>query len=355
MQLRVKILFRFAASGAALLAAGTVTPSVQAADFYRGKQVEFTIGGAPGGGYDRYGRTFAKHIGKYITGNPSMVPRNRPGAGGRKAVSWIVAKAPRDGRVFGIVFPGAIVDPVINPKRSRYDPRKLTYIGSANRETRMCLARKDSGVTKFEQTFSKTVILGASQRGGSTVDYAKVLNLVLGTKFKVIQGYKGSKAIVLSIERGETQGLCGYSWESLKLQKPNWAAGKEVTVLTQIKLTPNPEITKLGAPLIWKFVKNKKDREVLEFLIKQQEFGRPLIAPPAVPGDRVKILRGAFDKVVKDAGFLKDAKRARIAIDPISGAQVAKLVGELYNAPREAIDTIIKATATKKKKKKKKM
>lgn len=337
------------------LAAGAgvgVAGAAGAADFYRGKDVELTIGANPGGGYDGYARATARHVAAHIPGNPTIVPRNRPGAGSRKALNWMLKKAPRDGTVFGAFYPSALVDPLVRPKRSKYDITKFNFLGSVNKTARQCLARKDAKVQKFSDLFEHELVIGATARGGSTRDYAVMLNKVLGTKFKVISGYKGSAGILLAIERGEVQGLCGYAWSSLKKAKPEWARGEKVNTFITFTMTPHKAMEALGAEPIWKFVKTDRQRKILEFFIKQQEFGRPYVAPPGVPADRVKILRTALVDTWNSEAFRKDAARLRLDVDPISGDEIAKLLDELYSLPKDLVKEIVATTRKPKKKKK---
>ncbi|MCZ6446726.1 MAG: tripartite tricarboxylate transporter substrate-binding protein [Alphaproteobacteria bacterium] len=338
------------------LAALLVAPAT-AAEFYKGKQVELTIGANPGGGYNAYARATARNVSQFIPGNPTIIPRNRGGAGSRLALNWMLAKAKRDGTVFGAFFPSALIDPLIRPKRSKYDVTKFNFLGSINKTARQCIARKDAKVKKFTDLFKHELTIGATARGGSTRDFAVMLNKILGTKFKVISGYKGSAGIMLAVERGEVQGLCGYAWSSLKKARPDWARGEQVNIFVTFTMKPHKPMEALGAEPIWKFLKTDKQRKILSFFIKQQEFGRPYVAPPDVPKDRVKILRVALKKTWASPGFLSDAKKLRLDVDPISGPQVEKLLKELYALPKDLVAEIVATTKKprKKKKKKKKM
>lgn len=253
-------------------------------------------------------------------------------------------KAVRDGTVFGSLYPSALVDPLVRPKRSSYDIMSFTFLGSINKTMRQCTTRKDAKVQKFEDLFEHEVLIGATQRGGSTRDYAVMLNKILGTKFKVISGYKGSKGILLSVERGETQGICGYAWSSLKKAKPSWGKGEFVNVLVTFALGEHPAEKTLGAPPIWKFLKTDKQRKIVEFFVKQQEFGRPYMAPPGVPDDRAEILRTALMSTWQSPEFLADAKKARLDVNPIPGAEVKKLVGELFSLRKSLVEEIVATT-----------
>jgi tripartite-type tricarboxylate transporter receptor subunit TctC len=336
-----------------VLAALVASPAL-AKDFYKGKDVELTIGANPGGGYDGYARVTARYVAKHIPGTPTIVPRNRPGAGSRRALAWMLAKAKRDGTVFGAFFPSSLVDPLVRPKRSKYDVTKFNFLGSINKTARQCLARKDAKVKKFSDMFKHELTIGATARGGSTRDYAVMMNKILGTKFKVISGYRGSKGIMLAIERGEVSGLCGYAWSSLKKAKPNWARGEDVNIFVSFTMTPHKPQEDLGAERIWKFLKTKKQRQIVEFFVKQQEFGRPYLAPPDVPADRVAILRKALTKTWSSAEFLKAANKIGLDVNPISGPQIAKLLKELYALPKDLVKEIVATTRKPKKKKKKK-
>lgn len=337
-------------AGFGLAVMALVAAPAGAESFYKGKTIELAIGGSPGGGYDTYGRTVARHMAKYIPGKPTIVPKNRPGAGSRKAAAWLYNVAPKDGTAIAILFPGAIMDPVIRPKKAKFDTTKFNFLGSANRESRTCISWHTSPVKTFKDVLTKPLIVSGSARGGSSRDFPNFLNNLLGTKFKIVSGYKGTKTMILAIERGETQGLCGYSWTSFNLQRPDWIKEGKANILVQLAMGPTEGMTKLGVPMIWDFVKSKEHREIMEFFFKQQEFGRPFVAPPGVPAKRVATLREAFMAALKDGDLLKDAKKSRLVINPVSGEEVTKLVLELFALPKSRVKRTIAATKFKKKK-----
>lgn len=339
-------------AGAAALAVSFAMPAT-AADFYKDKQVELTIGANPGGGYDGYARLTARYIVGHIPGKPTIIPRNRPGAGSRKALNWFFTGAPKNGRVFGAFYPSALIDPVLRPKRSTYDVTKLNFLGSINKTARQCIARKDAKVQTFDDLFKHELAIGATSRGGSTRDYALMMNNVLGTKFRVISGYKGSKGILLSIERNETQGLCGYAWSSLKKAKPTWAKGEFINVLVQTNLNPHGPMTKLGAPMLQKYIKTKKQRQIIEFFLKQHEFGRPYAMPPGSPKEAVTIMRNAAMTTWNSTQFKIAAEKIRLDVNPISGDEIQSLLKELFALPKPLVKEIVAITKKPKKKKKK--
>jgi hypothetical protein len=187
------------------------------------------------------------------------------------------------------------------------------------------------------------VILAASSDGGSTVDYPAVFNEVLGTKFRIVRGYKGTREITLAVERGEAQGLCGWAWSSLQTQVPHWLKNKTVNIVLQNGMSTDPELDKMGVPTTWQFVKNDADRQLLELMIGQQDIGRAFLLPPGVPAPVVKALRAAFDATVKDKEFLADAEKTKIDISTATGEEVQDLVAKMYATPKPVVNRLIKA------------
>jgi tripartite-type tricarboxylate transporter receptor subunit TctC len=327
-----------ASAFAATIMALSTTP-VSAADFYAGKTIDFIIGSNPGGGYDVYARALARHIVKHIRGNPQIIPKNMPGAGSGKAAAYMHTLAAKDGTVLGAVFPGALMEPLLGNKgKSQYDPPKFQYIGTADSGTRMCVTWHTSQTKTFEDAQKRKTILGASQAGGSTRDYGNMHNHLHGTKFEIVTGYKGSVDILLAIERGEVEGMCGYDWTSFRTQRPQWLAEKKVNILVQVALEPEAQLTELGVPRIYKYVKNDEDKKVTDLIITQQVFGRPYFLPAGAPPERIKVMRDAFDATMKDPAFLEDAQKARLDIQPLGGAKIQKMIEDLYATPANLVE-----------------
>lgn len=333
-----------AAAAVAVSVSASLAAPAQAEDLYKNKEVELAIGANPGGGYDSYARLTARFIVDHIPGKPTIVPRNRPGAGSRRALNWFFNVAPKDGSVFGAFYPSALVDPLVRPKRSQYDVTTLNFLGSVNKTARQCIARKDAKVQSFKDVFKHELTIGATARGGSTRDYAIMMNNILGTKFKVISGYKGSKGILLSIERGETQGLCGYAWSSLKKAKPSWAKGEFVNVIVQTNLSRHEEMSKLGAPMLQDFIKDPAKKQIVEFFLKQHEFGRPYAMPPGTPDEPVAIMKKAIQETWKSGEFREAAEKARLDVNPITGEEVRDLLKDLYSLPKSVMKQVIAST-----------
>jgi tripartite-type tricarboxylate transporter receptor subunit TctC len=327
-----------AALTAAACAAALTAPT-QAADYYAGKTIEFVVGGDAGGGYDIYARTVARHMNRHIPGNPNIIVKNMPGAGSSRAGIYISTVAPKDGGSVGALMPGAIIGPLLDDKPNlQFDPTKVIYIGTADSGVRVCATYQNSKIKTFEDAQKQKTILGASAAGGATRDYDFLLNKTAGAKFEVVSGYQGTVDIALAMERGEVDGMCGWDWSSVKSQKSDWVRDKKLNVLLQVALEPETELTKMGVPLVWKYVRNDEDRKVAELVVSQQVFQRSYIAPPGTPAEQINTLRTAFDATVTDPQFLADAEKMKISITPLSGAKVQALIEKLYATPKDLVE-----------------
>jgi tripartite-type tricarboxylate transporter receptor subunit TctC len=332
------VISRSAALAAIALAAALPATTAIAADHFAGKSIMVTVGTGPGGGYDRYARTVARHLPNHIPGKPNVIVQNMPGAGSAKAAAYIYKVAPKDGTAIGAIFPGAIMGPLTKPKLAeQYDSTKFNYIGSADSGWRVCITFHKSKIKSMADAMKMQTVVGASASGGSTADYAMALNALAGTKFKVIAGYSGSKAILLAVEKGEVDGLCGYDWTSLNSARSAWIKEKKISILVQAGLDNNPQLTKMGVPNASTFLKTERQKAIYKLLVSEQKFGRPYVLAPGTDPKVVKILQTAFNATMKDAAFLKDAKKVRLAINPATGPEVQKLVEGLYASPKDLV------------------
>jgi tripartite-type tricarboxylate transporter receptor subunit TctC len=324
----------------AIAAAGfAAAPAARAADYYAGKSIEFLIGGDVGGGYDIYARAVARHLHRFIAGNPTIVPKNQPGAGSGRAASYLYSVAPKDGSVIGAVFPGAIMAPLLEVRaQSLYDPTKFHYLGSADNATRVCISHQRSRIRSLADALTQKMIMGATATGGSTRDYSNMLKKAAGAKFELVAGYKGTADIFLAMERGEVDGMCGLDWASLKSQRPDWVTSKTANILVQLNLEPEPELNALGVPQVWRSMRSEDDKRAVELIVGQQVFGRPYLAPPGVAAEPLRILRAAFAATLTDKDFLADAARTRIDVVASTGEAVQQLVEKLYASPRATIE-----------------
>jgi len=332
---------RVIAVATALLALAPAAAAQDAvADFYRGKQIRFVIGAITGGGNDSYARLVARYLGKYIPGQPAILPVNMPGASGRISAAHIYAVAAKDGTAVGSTTPGVITDPLWAGEGGKfnYDPVKLVHLGSAQFATYNCYVRADAPVKKFEDAFITELIVGAAQEGGSTRDAPVLLNNVLGTKFRVISGYPGTREILVAIERGELQGVCGMGWDAMYSQRPDWLDKGVIRILVQENLNGSAIFNQMGVPKSVDFAKTPEDRAVIELAYAQQAFGRPYILPPGTPPDRVAALRNAFMAATRDEELLAEAKKMRVEVRPLAGDDMQALVTRIYATPRAIVD-----------------
>ncbi|MFN4283760.1 MAG: Bug family tripartite tricarboxylate transporter substrate binding protein [Alphaproteobacteria bacterium] len=336
---------------AALLTAGVASLPAAAQSpeqFYKSRSIDMIIGADAGGGYDVYARVLARHIGKHIPGEPTVVPKNMPGAGSNKAAQFVYAVAPKDGTVMGAIFTGGIMQPLLgDPKSIQHDPTKFIYLGSANREISLCVARADA-IGSFKETFDKPIILGASAAGGTSRDFPAALANILGAKFNIVSGYPGTKEIGLALERNEIQGFCGYFLSSLMTQNPAWLDSPNMRILVQEVNVGNEMLNKRGVPVAVDFAKTPEDRQVLELIFGQLVFGRPYVLPPGVPSDRVAVLRAAFMAALKDPALLADAKKSRIDVDAVSGEETQALVAKMFATPDAIVQRAREAQVPKK-------
>jgi hypothetical protein len=219
-----------------------------------------------------------------------------------------------------------------------FDPTKVQYLGTADSGVRVCVTMKTSKIKSFDDALTQQTVVGATGGNRSSGDYAYLHMHTSGAKFAVVSGYQGTVEIGLAMERGELDGVCGWDWSSVKSQKRDWFANDKVNVLVQVGLNSDPELTRMGVPPIWNYLKDEAARKIVELVVSQQVFMRSYIAPPGTPADEIEILRSAFDQTVKDKDFLDDAERMNIEIDPLSGAEVQDLVAKIYATPKEIVD-----------------
>jgi tripartite-type tricarboxylate transporter receptor subunit TctC len=318
---------------AAAVVAGWLSPAQAQAqsDFYKGKTIELDIGLSVGGGYDLYARMLARHMGKYIPGNPSIVPKQLEGAGSMRLANFLANAAPKDGLTFGTINRGTAFDPLLGNKSAQFEAAKLNWIGSTNNEVSACVAWHTSGITSIEQVKTKELIVGATGPSADTYQFPKIANGVLGTKFKIVTGYPGGNDVDLAMERGEVSGRCGWSWTSLKATHQSWLDEKKMTVLFQAGLSKHADLP--NTPLIIDLAKTDEQRSILRLIFARQVMAWPFVAPPGVPNDRVAVLRKAFMETLADPELVADAAKARLDLAPMSGDDIQTLVAKLYALP----------------------
>ena len=330
-----------AAALAAPLAVAVIDPArsqQSAEEFYRGRQLDMVIGYSPGGTYDLYARLVARFLGNYIPGKPTIVPRNMPGAGSRAATKWVYSLAPKDGTVLATSDQSLSVEQAMGDKQLDLDTTKLVYIGNPNADNNTTATWYTSGIKTIEDAKKRQVVMGAT--GGSTSSqYPKAMNALIGTKFKIIIGYPGGNGINLAMEKGEVDGRGSNAWGSWKATRPDWLRDNKINILVQIGLTKAPDLP--DVPLLIDLASNDEDRAIFRLLSASSTIGRPVFTSPGVPAERVKALRDAFDTMVKDPVFLAEAGKEHFDINPVSGADMQKIVTDIVATPKPIADRLL--------------
>jgi tripartite-type tricarboxylate transporter receptor subunit TctC len=319
------------------LIVATAAPIAAQGQSLAGKSVHMIIGFGPGGGYDLWGRTVARHIGRHLPGNPTVIAQNMPGAGSYAAASYIFNIAPKDGTVLGIIARDAALGSLSGAAGARFDPTKLSWIGTPAKETNVCIAYHTARVQSVEDLFDKPLILGDTGPGTGTRSYPKALNDLIGTKFKLVGGFPASSDVFLAMERGEVEGICE-SIDSIRIRRPDWIPTKKVAILFQGGAEPNPELK--GVPFVLDLARTAEQRLAIEFLYAGQGIGRPFVAPPGLPADRLKMLRGAFNATMKDADFAAEVQKSKLELEPDDGEHLTALIMKIYATPKPIVDKI---------------
>lgn len=300
-------------------------------------QYRLIIGFGVGGGYDVWGRTVARHISKHIPGNPTVVPQNVPAAGSLVAANTIYESAPKDGSMFALIGRDAPLGPITNQPGARFDPTKMSWLGTPTRETNVCVAFHTSKVKSVKDLFEHELIMGDVGPGSGTRIYPQALAGLLGMKFKLVGGYKSSADVMLAMQRDEVQGICE-SFDSIRSRRPDWLEKKLITILFQGAAEAHPDLP--GIPLIQDLARNAEERQAIEFLYAGQGIGRPFVAPPGMPPDRLALLRKAFDATMKDPEFVAEVKKLKLDLDPMNGDRLGALINKVYATPKAVVDRI---------------
>lgn len=324
------------AVGVLALAAGSSGALAQSAkEFFKGKRMSMYIGYTAGGGYDRYARTLARHMGRHIPGNPSFTPRNYTGAGSMRLTNALYNTLKQDGTNIATVGRTIPLEHLTGNPKAKFNANKMHWLGSINQETSTCAFWHTSPIKTVDDLFNKNPIVGGTGVGSGTDTQAMMLNNLMGTKLRLISGYPGGVDINLAMERGEVHGRCAWSWSSVLATRKKWVEEKKVVFPIQIALKPHKDL--MDVPLVTSFITKKKDRQALELILSALTMGRPFVVGPKVPVDRVAVLRAAFDATMKDKKFLAEAKKGRLPVNPVSGKEVQELLAGLYVLPPDVI------------------
>lgn len=305
-------------------------------NFYAGRQISLLIGFGPGGANDVWARMLSRHITKHIPGRPTVIPQNMPGAGGLKLAIHLNNAAPKDGSVFGLINRGIPLEPLFGNRAAQFDSMKMNWIGSPDKDITVCAARKDAQVQTMGDLFSKQLVVGATGSGADTAIYPEFLAEFLDMKFKTVKGYSGSNEVLLAMERNEVQGIC-IAYDSLARQ-PMFTDGK-INVLFQAALEKGANVP-ARVPLAIELAKNAAERQALELFLSRVTLGRPFVAPPSVPVQRIEILRRAFDATMNDVDFVAEAKKVGLTVDSITGERLAQTIADIYRTPKDVVNRV---------------
>ncbi len=332
----------------ALLATAAGCPADAEDDFYSGKTVQMLIGFSAGGGYDIYGRTLARYLGRHIPGHPQIVPQNMPGAGSLKLVNYLYNVAPKDGTVIGHFAPGVMAEPLLgHAAGTEFDATKFGWLGSVSQEVSVCAFMASAGIASWNDMQSKTSVIGASGGGAESDVFPTVLRNMFHLPMRIIAGYPGGKEMTLAMERHEVDGRCGWSWTSLVSRNKAMLTGKEINITLQIALAKSDDPDLAGVPLIMDLTGDPAERAALKLIVARQSIARPFAVPPGVPAGRLAVLRDAFDATMKDPDFLAEARTADLEVRPVTGAAVETLIREIYASPPQAIRLATEAMQNK--------
>ena len=315
-----------AIAGLAVVGAGAAHAQ-DAAAFYKGKQVRFISTSGAGGGYDAYSRLLGRHIADHIPGKPSLVFENMPGASGIRGTNWMYNIAPKDGTVFAGTYNTLLTDPLLGDTAAKFDPTKFLWIGSITTQYNSCMVWGTSTIKTIEDAMKEEVKVSTTGMTGNSALTPFMLN-------KLIAGYTTTD-MRLAVERGEVDGICGFSYDTYQAANPDWLENNRIRFILQTGSVPNKYIP--DVPLLKNYVKDPKDIEALKILSVNEDVGRPHMLPPGVPMYLVTAMRRAFDATMKDPKFLADATKMHIEPDPMTGEAVQAEIIAAYQAPKEAV------------------
>ncbi|MBM3608212.1 MAG: hypothetical protein FJX29_07140 [Alphaproteobacteria bacterium] len=342
----MKFLATLALQGVALASFAHNTKADPMADFYRGKTVTMIVSSSPGGGYDLLSRTVTRHLGKHIPGNPSVVVRNMPGAGGIVTGNHLYSAAARDGSVIGGVQNNVPFEPLFGTTQAKYDPNKLNWLGTPSVEIGLLFVWHNSKFRNFDDVRTMEMTAGASGMNSAPAFYSRVMNELLGAKIKIIAGYPGQNEAYLAIEKGELDTYGVTFWSSLVSTKKHWLDKNQIRILLQYG--PEKEAALPDVPYGPDLTKSPEDRALFEAAYGPLSMGRPFLAPPDLPADRLKTLRAAFMATFKDADFIKEAESLRLIVDkPRSGEQLQADIARAYAASPQVIERLRKISGRK--------
>ncbi len=306
------------------------------ASFYRDRTVSLTIGYPPGGGFDTSARILLRHMPRHIPGQPAIVPKNMPGAGSLVAANYLYNVAPKDGTEFGIIGGSVPFGAIWSREGVKFESERFGWIGSLDRWNGIALIWREAPVKTLADAQRTDVPVGATGAGDVTAIYPRVLNTLLGTRFVVSAGYRGTRDLNLAIERGEVHGRLGWCWSCVKADKPDWIADGKVRAILQFGIGKDPDLP--DAPHIFDLAKSEEDRQIMRLVFGSQEMARPFVAPPGLPADRLAALRNAFEKTAGDPEFLAEAAKTQTSVNITRWQEMEKLLRDVAATPPAVVE-----------------
>jgi tripartite-type tricarboxylate transporter receptor subunit TctC len=303
-------------------------------EFYKGKTVNLLIGFSVGGGYDLYARHLARHLGKHIPGKPTIIPQNMAGAGSLRAANFLYTAAPKDGSTIGTFSRTTGINPLLE-SGATFDGTKFTWLGSVTDDVSTCVTWHTSPVKTWKDFLEKPSTLGGQGLSSDPDIFARLYKNVFGAPIKLVSGYPGTTEIMLALERGEVEGVCGISWSTLKTRHAAWIRDKKINILIQSSLKKEPEMD--DVPLIMEQTKDAEKLQILKLILAAQEMARPFAAPPGIPENRKAALIAAFDATMKDPEFLADGQKLNLDVNPVTAKALNELLAELYATPKDVL------------------
>jgi tripartite-type tricarboxylate transporter receptor subunit TctC len=326
---------------AAQLAVSTAAVAAQgAADFFKGRTIRIVVGFGVGGGYDLYARLLAKHLSRHIPGQPNVVVENMEGAGSVRAANYVYEAAPRDGSVIAAVNQNAPVYQLLGGEGARFRAAEVSWLGSLAHSNEVLYTWHTSGVTSLDQAKAREVVLGAVAVTSDSYIYPTVINGLLGTRFRIVNGYATGQAVNLAVERGEVMGRGGTSWASVTSSRPTWMKDKAINILVQVGLHKEDDLPEV--PLLADLIANDDDRRLAAVISLPLALGYAYWLPPGVPVERVAALRAAFEATSADTALLAEAARRAIIIRPQAGAAIEALVRQTAATPKPVIEKAVR-------------
>lgn len=306
-----------------------------AGDFYQGKTVTIVVGYPPASGYTIYGQMLAKYFSEHMAGRPTVVVQSMPGAGSIKAANYVYTVAPKDGTTLGIFSVGALIDQLFGLSKTSFDATKFGWIGNMDESVGVCVVKRDAGVRKFDDLLTRETLFGGTGPSGGATQAAIALSRLYGARIKLIKGYPGAQDVVLAMDRGEVQGVCGITIAVLNSRLSQQIKSGELIPIIHDAMKPQPQLA--GVPSVYDFAKSDDDRSVLDLLFGWRVLGRPLAAPPDISPERLAALRKAFIDAMHDPRFVAEAAKAQLDIAPSSGEEVATLIARLFSHSSDTI------------------